>query len=148
MKEDNFPDLQFLLLTKLSLQDTRALERMPPHEGFTHCIFNTTFTALTWGWILHDVLSSPVGIQCRVSRLHSVCFLYGGFLAFLFYFSWNCAAFVCVYRVILPCLNSSRCFSGVELYLLFSQGYLLHAYKQNVIPYLYIRNYGLQCYQH
>lgn len=61
---------------------THALERMPPHEGFTHCIFNTRFTALTWGWILHDVLSSSMGIQWRVSRLHSVCFLHGFFWPF------------------------------------------------------------------
>lgn len=81
---------------------------------------------------------------CKVGSLgcaaYDFCMV---FLAFLFYCLWNRAAFVCVYRVIFPCLNSSRCFAGVELYLLFSQGYLLHANKQNVITYLYICNYCL-----
>lgn len=66
------------------------------------------------------------------------------FLASLFYCLWNHDEFVCVSRAIFLCLNSSLCLSGVEVYLLFSQGYLLHANKQNVITYLYICNYCLQ----
>lgn len=37
----------------------------PPHEGFTHWhLQHCTLTALTWARILHDVLSSSMGVQC------------------------------------------------------------------------------------
>lgn len=37
----------------------------PPHEGFTHWhLQHCILTALTWARILHDVLSSSMGVQC------------------------------------------------------------------------------------
>lgn len=61
---------------------------------------------------------------CKAGSLRCAVYGFGRvFLAFLFYCIRNSTAFVCVYRVIFQRLNSSRCFAGVELYLLFSQGY-------------------------
>lgn len=138
---------------------------MSLHQGFSHCIFQLHACSTNLGMDPARCLSSSVGAQCVWSlgcagydfymvfyccymvfymAFYMVFIFIWYFLASLFYCLWNCAGFVCVSRVIFLCLNSSHCLSGVELYLLFSQGYLLHANKQNVITYLYVCNYCLQ----
>lgn len=138
---------------------------MSLHQGFSHCILQLHAHSTNLGMDLARSLSSSLGAQCVwplgcaeydfymvfycyymvfYMAFYMVFIFIWYFLASLFYCLWDHAEFVCVSRVIFLCLNSSSCLSGVELYLLFSQGYLLHTNKQNVITYLYVCNYCLQ----
>lgn len=145
--------------------DRLPLEQMPLHQGFSHCIFQLHTHSTNLGMDPARSFNSSVGAQrgwslgCAGHYFYMVFYCYyvvfymafymvfifiRYFLASLLYCLWNRAELVCVSRVIFLCLNSSHCLSGVELYLLFSQGYLLHTNKQNVITYLYVCNYCLQ----
>lgn len=64
LKEDSFPDLQFLLFSKSSLRCTPTRKNASTSKLHPLHLQNCTFTALTWGRILHDVLSSSMGVQC------------------------------------------------------------------------------------
>lgn len=144
LKEDSFPDLQLFLFSESPLQCTptrknSSTSRFRPSHLQTYA----DSTDLGMGPARCPELLNRSSAGCKVGSVGCTAYDFSVWYFWPFCSIVHGTALCLCVSVTFPRLNSPRCFTGAELYLLFSQGYLLHVDKQNVIAYLYVCNYSL-----